>query len=171
MLLARRLWLKDQNPAMYTKYRGPPTLSARCCPILKQGTRQSKNLLYTILLTSRNLQHYFQEHNISVITDFPLGEILHNRDAEGRISKWAVELRALSLEFKSRTAIKSQALVDFMTEWWENQVPTPPECPEHWVMYFDGSLKLEGADAGLLLISPQGEKLKYILQIFWKYAS
>jgi ribonuclease HI len=35
-------------------------------------------------------------------------------------------------------------------------------------MYFDGSLKLEGAGAGVLLISPMGEQLKYVLQIFWK---
>jgi ribonuclease HI len=34
-------------------------------------------------------------------------------------------------------------------------------------MYFDGSLKLEGAGAGVLLISPTVEQLKYILQIFW----
>jgi hypothetical protein len=30
-------------------------------------------------------------------------------------------------------------------------------------MYFDGSLKLEGAGVGVLLISPMGEQLKYIL--------
>jgi ribonuclease HI len=38
-------------------------------------------------------------------------------------------------------------------------------------MYFDGSLKLEGAGVGVLLISPQGEQLKYILQIFWKVSN
>lgn len=78
-----------------------------------------QKLLYTILLMSWKLRHYFQEHSITVITDFPLGEILHNRDAMGRISKWAVELGALALYFKPRTAIKSQALVDFMAEWRE----------------------------------------------------
>jgi hypothetical protein len=52
-----------------------------------------------------------------VIFDFPLADILHNRDSTGRISKWAVELGALTLDFKPRTAIKSQALVDFMAEW------------------------------------------------------
>jgi hypothetical protein len=52
-----------------------------------------------------------------VVSDFPLADILHNQDATGRISKWAVELGALALDFKSRTAIKSQALVDFMAEW------------------------------------------------------
>jgi hypothetical protein len=30
-------------------------------------------------------------------------------------------------------------------------------------MYFDGSLNLEGAGAGVLLISPTGEQLKYVL--------
>jgi len=35
-------------------------------------------------------------------------------------------------------------------------------------MYFDGSMKLEGAGAGVLFISPKGEQLKYVLQILWK---
>jgi hypothetical protein len=35
-------------------------------------------------------------------------------------------------------------------------------------MYSDGALNLEGAGAGMLLISPQGEQLKYVLQIHYK---
>jgi ribonuclease HI len=38
-------------------------------------------------------------------------------------------------------------------------------------MYFDGTLKLEGVGAEVLLISPKGEPLKYILQIFWKVSN
>jgi ribonuclease HI len=34
-------------------------------------------------------------------------------------------------------------------------------------MYFDGSLKLGGAGAGVLFISPNRRQLKYILQILW----
>jgi ribonuclease HI len=116
-----------------------------------------QKLLYVVLITSRKLRHYFQEYSISIVTDYPLGDILRNQDATGRISKWAVELGALNMDFKPHTTIKSQALVDFMAEWRENQLPTPTACPEHWVMYFDGSLKLEGAGAGVLLISPTGE--------------
>jgi ribonuclease HI len=130
-----------------------------------------QKLLYVVLITSRKLRHYFQEHSISVVTDYPLGDILRNQDATGRISKWAVELGALNIEFKPRTANKSQALVDFMAEWRENQIPTPLERLEHWVMYFDGLLKLEGAGAGVFLISPTGEQLKYVLQIFWKVSN
>jgi hypothetical protein len=107
-----------------------------------------QKLLYAVLITSRKLRHYFQEYSVSVITDYPLGDILRNQDATGRISKWAVELGTLNIDFKPRTAIKSQTLVDFMAEWRENQLPTPTERPEHWVMYFDGSPKLEGAIDG-----------------------
>jgi ribonuclease HI len=130
-----------------------------------------QKLLYAVLITSRKLQHYFQQYSISVVTDYPLGDILRNQDATGRISKWAVDLGALTIEFKPRTAIKSQALVDLMAEWRENQLPTPTVRPEHWVMYFDGSLNLEGAGAGVLLISPTGEQLEYVLQIFWKVSN
>jgi ribonuclease HI len=38
-------------------------------------------------------------------------------------------------------------------------------------MYFNGSLKLEGASAGVLLISPIGEQLKYVLWIFGKVSN
>jgi ribonuclease HI len=124
-----------------------------------------------VLITSRKLRHYFQEYSIDVVTDYPLDDILRNQDATGRITKWAVGLGALNIDFKPRTAIKSQALVDFMVEWQKNQQPTPTERPEHWVMYFDGSLKLEGEGAGVLLISPKGEQLNYVLQIFWKVSN
>jgi hypothetical protein len=49
-----------------------------------------------------------------MITDFPLGDILHNRDATGCISKWVVELEAPNIDFAPRKAIKSQALADFV---------------------------------------------------------
>jgi hypothetical protein len=91
-----------------------------------------------------------------------LTDILHNRDATECISKWAVELGSLTLNFKPHTAIKSQALVDFVAEWQENQVEAPANLPEHWVMYFDSSLKLGGGGAGVLFISPTGEQLKFV---------
>jgi hypothetical protein len=125
-----------------------------------------QKLLYAVLITSRKLRHYFQEYSVSVITDYPLDDILRKQDATRRISKWAVELGALNIDFKPCTAIKSQALVSLMAKWQKNQLSTSTERPEHWVMYFDGSLKLEGAGAGVLLISPMGEQLKYVLQIF-----
>jgi hypothetical protein len=72
-----------------------------------------------------------------------------------------MEQGALTLDFKPRTALKSHTLVDFMAKWRENQVEAPTNQPEHWVMYFDGSLKLGGGGARVLFISPRGEQLMF----------
>ncbi|XP_045083557.1 uncharacterized protein [Aegilops tauschii subsp. strangulata] len=39
------------------------------------------------------------------------------------------------------------------------------EIPKEWVMYFDGAFLLQGAGAGVLLIAPTGEHLKYVIQM------
>jgi hypothetical protein len=71
----------------------------------------------------------------------------------GRIVKWSVELGEFDLEFCPRQAIKSQILTDFVSEWTEAQQPPLVEKPEHWKIYFDGSVNLEGAGARVLFIS------------------
>jgi ribonuclease HI len=38
-------------------------------------------------------------------------------------------------------------------------------------MYFDGSKRIQGAGAGVVLISPQGDKLKYLLRMSFPQAS
>jgi hypothetical protein len=128
---------------------------------------QVQKLLYAVLLTARKLYHYFDDHKVIVVTRFPIGDILHNKEAIGRIAKWACELGAHNIEFQPRTAIKTQAFVDFVSEWTEHQVPDNLETTEVWRMYFDGSLKLQGAGAGILFIAPGGEQLKYALQLLF----
>jgi hypothetical protein len=112
---------------------------------------------------SRKLRHYFQLHKSKVISSFPLRDILYSRDTMGRIVKWSVKLGKFNLKFFPRQAIKSHVLTDFVSEWTETQQPLPVEKSEHWKMYFDGSLNLEGAGVGVLFISPQGDHLKYVL--------
>ena len=66
-----------------------------------------------------------------MVTDFSLRDILHNKDATGRISKWVVELGALNIDFTPRKAIKSQALADFVVEWTEIQQPMSNTILDH----------------------------------------
>jgi hypothetical protein len=80
---------------------------------------QVQKLLYAVLLSARKLWHYFDDHKVIVVTGFPIGDIVHNKEAIGRIAKRACKLEAHDIEFRPRTAIKTQALVDFISEWTE----------------------------------------------------
>jgi ribonuclease HI len=124
---------------------------------------QIQKLLYAVILTRRKLRHYFESHPVTVVSSFPLGEIIQSREASGRIAKWAMKLMGETLSFAPRKAIKSKILVDFLAEWTDTQLPTTPIQPELWTMYFDGSLMKTGAGAGLLFISPLGKHVRYVL--------
>ena len=61
-----------------------------------------------------------------------------------------------SIDFRGRQTIKSQVLADFIAEWTDMQARASADRPEHWVMYFDGSLNLDGAGAGIFLFLRRG---------------
>ena len=60
-----------------------------------------------MLITMRKLRHYFESHPMTVVTLFPLDEVVHSQDTTGRTAKWALELMDQGIMYASRTAIKS----------------------------------------------------------------
>jgi hypothetical protein len=142
---------------------------------------ETHKLIYTILVASRKLRHYFQAHKIVVVTSYPLRAILHNSNATGNIAKWEAELAGFQLDFQPRHAIKSQVLADFVAEWTPApsvprglgdgsdpprlEVRAPVFTGPHWILFFDGSARSKRAGAGVVLIDPCGEQLKYMVHL------
>ena len=100
-------------------------------------------------------------------SEVPLNDIINNRDATGRIAKWAIELLPFEITYKPRRAIKSQVLANFVAEWTEAELPRVYSTYSHWTMYFDGSKMLAGLGVEVILISPTGGTVRYVLQIMY----
>jgi ribonuclease HI len=137
----------------------------------KQRYPHYQKLAYSVFTIAQKLRQYFTVHPIIVVNEAPLSNILSNPSATGHVSLWGIELSPLDITYEKRKAIKSQVLLDFTTEWLELQNTGPPDLSSAWTMYFDGSKRVQGAGAGVVLISPQGDKLKYVLRMSFPQAS
>ena len=147
-----------QKPVYYVS-----TLLTPC----KSRYAHYQKIAYAVFMASRKLRHYFQECSITVASEDPLNDIINNRDATGRIAKWAIELLPFDITYKPCQAIKSQVLADFVAEWTEAEVPKEYDTYSNWVMHFDGSKMLAGLGAGVFLTSPTGYTVQCVLQILY----
>ena len=102
-----------------------------------------------------------------MVSSAPLGDIIQNKEATGRVTKWAIELGPHGLKYVARTAIKSQALVDFINDWTELKMPEEKSDNTYWTIHFDGSKQLEHSGAGVVLPSPRGDKFCYVLRLMF----
>ena len=119
-----------------------------------------------------------------MVTSFPLRAILHNSNATGNIAKWAAELAEFQLDFQPRHTVKSQVLADFIVEWTpppsvsggldpdSNPTPVEPRGPvftePHWTLFFDGSARQQGDSAGVVLVDPSEDQVKYMVHLEFK---
>jgi hypothetical protein len=76
-----------------------------------------------------------------------------------------MEIGQYDVEFFPRSAIKSRALAYFIAERTDSGLQGIDELLDYWVMYFDGSYTLKGAEVGVVFIPPEGDALKYAIQL------
>ncbi|GAV70904.1 RVT_3 domain-containing protein [Cephalotus follicularis] len=95
---------------------------------------------------------------MKVLTDKPLKQVLAKPDTSRRLIKWSIELGEYDVKFKSRRAIKSRVLADFVGG------GTLESARGLWMLSVDGTSCITGSGARLVLMSPDGWALEYALK-------
>jgi hypothetical protein len=132
----------------------------------KKNYTELEKVLYAVLLASRKLLHYFQAYHIIVPSSQPLKDIMRNREATGRIGKWAVELNEFTIDYVHRSSIQSQALADFIADWTPGaQEEKINKDAEAWTVFCDGSWGIFGVGAAAVLVAPSKVKTCYAARL------
>ena len=127
---------------------------------------EMEKMAYAVVMAARKLRYYFQSHKIKVPTSFPLRDMFENREASDRIGKCATQLAEHTIDFVSRSAIKSQVLADFIADW--TPVAPSQEQPKIEVirqLECDGDYQRDEAGASAVLTAPSGTQLKYAVRL------
>ena len=125
-----------------------------------------EKLAYVLIIASRKLRHYFQVHVINVMTNHPLKKAMNKLEVAGRLIQRAVKLSEFDIRYQSRNAIKAQALADFIAEFTPSYADlSEREGNKKWVVHVDGSSTLYAGGIGIVLQSPEGDKLKHKVRL------
>jgi hypothetical protein len=89
------------------KKQAPVYFVSEVLSLSKKNYTELEKVLYVELMASRKLRHYFKAYHIIVPSSQPLKDIMGNREATGRIGKWAVELNKFSIDYVHRSSIQS----------------------------------------------------------------
>ena len=126
---------------------------------------QIEKLAFALITTSRKLRHYFQAHIINVMTDHPLKKAMNKLEAAGRLIQWAVELSEFDIKYLPRHAIKAQALADFIAEFTLSHNDSEVVENKKWIIHVDRSSTQYAGGIGVVLQSPEGDKLTYKVRL------
>jgi ribonuclease HI len=132
----------------------------------KKNYTELEKVLYVVLMASRKLWHYSQAYHIIIPSSQPLKDIMRNREATGRIGKWAAELNEFTIDYVRRSSIQSQTLADFIADWTPGaQEEETSKDTEAWIVFCDGSWGNFGAGAAAVLVAPSKVRTCYAARL------
>jgi ribonuclease HI len=153
--------LEGQNKKQVPVYFVSEVLS-----VSKKHYTELEKVLYAVLMASRKLRHYFQAYHIIVPSSQPLKDIMRNREATGRVGKWAEELNEFTIDYVHRSSIQSQALADFIADWTPGaHEEGTSKYIETWTVFCDGSWGTFGAGAAAVLVAPSNVKTCFAVKL------
>ena len=95
-------------------------------------------MAFALVTAARKLKPYFQAHTIIVLTDQHLKRAMSSSEVAGRMALWAIELSKFDVQYRPRTAVKGQIVVDFIAEYTQSE-DKGAEGHKLWSIHTDGS--------------------------------
>jgi dsDNA-binding SOS-regulon protein len=93
-VVSAALVVEREEPGRVLKVQRPVCFISEVLTKTKACYTQVQKLLYTVLMATKKLQHYFTDHEVTIVTSFPLEEVVHSRDTmrciSGHSSSWAM---------------------------------------------------------------------------------
>jgi len=71
---------------------------------------------FALVNAFRKLKSYFLAHQIIILIDKPLWHILYKPIISGLLIRWEIKLGEFGFQYKLKSTIKGQALIDFIVE-------------------------------------------------------
>ncbi|KAL0456114.1 UNVERIFIED_CONTAM: hypothetical protein Slati_0950600 [Sesamum latifolium] len=142
-----------------------------------------EKLCLALIFAIQKLKHYFQSHSIHLVSKAnPLKYIMTKPVLSDRLARWYLQLQQFEITYVPQKAIKGQVLADFLTGHpmpaeWELSDDLPDEdvlmveIIPPWKMYFDGASHKEGACAGVVFVTSEGEVLPYSFTLTQNYSN
>lgn len=90
--------------------------------------------------------------------------VYYKPDMSGRLASWTIKLSQFHIKFQPRTAMKLQALADFITEPQSRvEIISTPE-DRAWTLFTDGSSISQVEGAWVIFTSPEGFVFKQVVK-------
>ncbi|KAM1929819.1 hypothetical protein ACFX13_031327 [Malus domestica] len=130
-----------------------------------------------LMFAIQKLRHYMHAYTIHLVAKAdPVRYVMSKPVLAGRLAEWALLLNQYEIIYVPAKVVKGQALADFLAD---HQIPADwkisDDLPDEevfyidifptWTMFFDRSARADGAEAGVVFMSPQRQILPYSFQL------
>lgn len=124
-----------------------------------------EKLTFALVTAARKLRPYLQAHTIVVHMNHPFQTAMNKPDVVKWLIQWAIKVSEFDIDYRTRMAVKAQALADFIAEFTaKKDEPREEDIQKlpRWTINIDeSSTKLVGW-VGVILESPDSDLLKHI---------
>ena len=121
-----------------------------------------EKLAFALITAARKLKPYFQAHTIIVLMDQPLKKAMSSPKAAGRMAIWAIKLSEFDIQYRPQTAIKGQAVSNFIAEYTQLEGKGAEDLRQ-WSIHTNRSSNRNAGGAGMVIQTPEGDKIKCMI--------